>query len=329
MPRSSFAALVLFVFGPLLFISACLADDDDAKPAAPVASPPPIQLATQPTSSNPTQPSPADENHYGLFGLLDHRSAIGTDFYPNPFLVNEGDVDRELSLNWVHQEGHHAVSDQVAAEVEWSFGQLTFALEGQYLRDYSDDRDSATGIKSRSREEGIGSPSIAARHPLWEWVSADGNIDNAIVPGIEVAFPSNSTVGRTTEVVPEVFDLLRIGDHFGLQTQVGYSTLFGGDPNNLKTLEYSADFSYNFDAEQLTLPKPIVALTPILELAGERPLNRGEYNDNLTGVIGGRVELESVGPLSPRLGVGYIFPIDNGAREDFSWGVVVSFVFDL
>jgi hypothetical protein len=122
---------------------------------------------------------------------------------------------------------------------------------------------------------------------------------------------------------------LRIGDHFGLQTHAGYSTLFGDDVNNLQTLEYSADFSYNIDATQIPLPHQVLALVPIFELAGERPLNHGDFNDNLTGVLGGRINLENLGPASPRLSVGYIFPIDKGARDDFSWGVVVSFVFDL
>jgi hypothetical protein len=299
------------------------------QPAGPVNFAPPLELAPAPTLTH-VNPSQSGENtKYGLLGLLDHRSVIGTGFYPEPFLVDEGDVDREIELDWAHKEGHHAVSDDVTAEVEWSFGQLTFELECPYLRDYSDTIDPGTGLKSAEREEGIGPPSIAARYPAWEWVSADGNVENAVMAACEVAFPSNSVVGKTTEIVPEVFDLLRVGDHFGLQTHFGYSTLYGGDENNHQTFEYSADFSYNIGSDQIPLPPHVIGLVPMVELGGERPLNYGGQNDDLTGVIGGRNNLDAIGPAAPRLGVGYIFPIDKGSREEFNWGVVVSLVFDL
>jgi hypothetical protein len=297
--------------------------------AGPVGLAPTFSLSADPSATHVNPHQPAESNRFGPFGLFDHRSVVGTGFYPEPFLVDEGDVDREVALSWIHQEGHHAVSDDVTAEIEWSFGQLTFELEAPYERDYSNTVDPDTGVKTVDRDEGIGSPSIAARHPIWEWVSANGNVDNALIGACEVAFPSNSRVGKTTEIVPGIFDLLRVGDHFGLQIHAGYSTLYGGDENNQQTFEYSADFSYNFDATQISLPRHVVGLVPMIELAGERPLNKGDTTNDLTGVIGGRINLESFGPASPRFGVGYVFPVDKGARDDFHWGVAVSLVFDL
>ncbi len=287
------------------------------------------QMAPDPAKTHVSPSSAAEANKYGLLGLLDHRSVVGTGFYPEPFTVDEGDVDREIALSWIHQEGHHAVSDEVTAEVEWSFGQLTLEVEAPYVHEYSNTFDAAAGRNVVENADGLGSPSVAIRYPAWEWVSADGNIENAIIPAIEVRFPSNSRVGKESEIVPGIFDLLRIGDHIGIQTHIGYSTLYGGDENNQQTLEYSTDFSYNLDFHDIPLPPKVIGVSPMFEIAGERPLNKGSHTNSLTGVIGGRINLEPMGGFSPRIGVGYVFPIDKGARDDFSWGAVVSVVFDL
>jgi hypothetical protein len=265
---------------------------------------------------------------FGPFGLFDHRSSLGTGFFPEPFLVDEGDTDRELELNWLHQEGHGSNTDQVKGEIEWNFGLATIELEAPYERDTFPLHDLITGTTTTGRTEGMDAPRISLRHPIWQWVSEDGRIDNTLVVGAEVAVPSNSPVGKDTEIVPQLFDLLRLGDHFGLQIHAGYSTLLGSDPSNKRTLEYSADLSYRLSDSDIPLPRGVEEIVPIVELAGDRGLNKGDLSDNLTGVLGCRFNLDAIGPFSPRLGIGYVFPIDKQARKDFSWGVVTSLVFD-
>jgi hypothetical protein len=64
-------------------------------------------------------------------------------------------------------------------------------------------------------------------------------------------------------------------------------------------------------------------------LVGETAINGEDAGqNNLTGTLGVRLNLRSIGALQPRLGVGYVFPIDQTARDEFRWGVVTSVVFE-
>jgi hypothetical protein len=279
----------------------------------------PLQLSTDATQ-------PASDSHYGPFGWLDHRSVLGTGFFPEPFLVDEGDVDRELAFTWEHDEGHSSTSDALSGEIEWAFGVNTIEIEVPY--EYNSFPGPVAGgpVQTESGFDGI---EFAIRRPIWQWVSADNNIENSIVGGFEVAFPPGGSVARDWELVPQFFDLLRVGEHFGLQIHVGYSTLTGPDPVNQETLEYSADFSYSLDRSVIPLPKGLDEIDAMFELAGERGLNNGDLSNHLEGVLGARFNLTSIGDFSPRLGIGWVLPIDKQARGDFDWGIVTSLVFDL
>ena len=275
-------------------------------------------------SSDSAEPGP-----YGLFNLLDSRSELGTGFFPEPFLVDEGDRDCELALSWYHQQGPGSTIDQVTGEIEWTFFGTTIEVEAPWETDTSPGANPFTGEPQTQRVSGMDGIQVAARHPIWQYVSPDEQFDNTLVAGFELAIPTGSPVGKDTELVPEFFDLLRIGDHLGIQTHVGYSTLIGPDPVNQETLEYSLDVSYQIDSTLMTLPKNLLAIVPIFEMAGYRGLNNGDLSDNLSGVIGARFNLAPIGSASPRLGIGYVFPIDKQAREDFRWGIITSLVFDL
>jgi len=275
-------------------------------------------------NSDSQEPGP-----YGLFNLLDSRSELGTGFFPEPFLVDEGDRDYELALSWYHQEGPGSITDQVTGEIEWTFFGTTIEVEAPWETDTSPGTNSFTGEPQTQRVSGMDGIQVAARHPIWQCVSPDEQIDNTLVAGFELAIPTDSPVGKDTELVPEFFDLLRIGDHLGIQTHVGYSTLIGTDPVNQETLEYSLDVSYQIDSTIMTLPKNLLAIVPIFEMAGYRGLNNGDLSDNLSGVMGARFNLAPIGSASPRLGIGYVFPIDKQARDDFRWGIITSLVFDL
>jgi hypothetical protein len=306
-------------------------------PSSNPATNPTVNLgSTGETSSAPTgtsdssgQSSETPAGRYGPFGLFDGRSEYGTGFFPEPFLVDEGDLDKEIVFSWLHQEGKGNVTDVVSGEVEWSFGLATIEVEVPWERDTFQDFDPVTGRSQTDRTEGMDSIQVTVRHPVWQYVNDAETVDNTVVVACEIAMPTNSEVGHDAEVVPEVFDLLRLGDHFGFQTHIGYSTLYGVDTPNHQTLEYSADFSYSLDNSNARVPDGVLAVLPIVELAGYRGLNTHDLSDQLTGLIGFRVNLDSIGPLSPRLGIGYIVPIDKQDRRNFSWGVETSLVFDL
>ncbi len=272
---------------------------------------------------------PTTDTRYGPFGLLDYRSRYGQYWFPEPFRADETDVDNELRLDWVHLEGRGHVIDDAKAEIEKSFGLLTVEVEVPYSRDTSAVFDPLTGRSSHDRSEGISNINIGARHPFYQYVSVNDFFDNTLVAGLEVGIPSNSSVGKNAELVPKLIDDLRLGEHFSVQTILGYSFLFGSEPEGgTQTFEYAVVVGYSFERQDLHLPH-IERIIPIFELIGDTALNNGRRgHNNLSGTLGLRVNLDSIGALQPRLGVGYVFPIDQSARDDFRWGIVTSLVFE-
>jgi hypothetical protein len=67
----------------------------------------------------------------------------------------------------------------------------------------------------------------------------------------------------------------------------------------------------------------------MFELNGETGLNNGEAGQNsLLGSIGFRADLKPIGDVQPSLGLGFVFPIDSGARAEVHWGIATSVTLD-
>jgi hypothetical protein len=272
-------------------------------------------------TSSTTNSSVASDTRYGLFNWLDHGSSYGQGSYPEPFLVDDSDLEvNEARLDWLHTEGNAQQSDTFTAEVEKGFGNLTLEIEVPY------ERDAAAG---ENTAQGIGNIDLGARYPLYEYVAANGLFDTTFGTAVEVGVPVNSAVSKNTEFVPKVFNDLRVGDHFTLQSIFGYSTLFGGgDDGGLQTFESGFVFGYTIPHKELPLPG-VEQLIPMFELVGETGMNKGDSGQ--TSLIGNacfRANLKTIGTLQPRLGLGFVFPINNNARADAHWGVVTSLVFE-
>jgi hypothetical protein len=271
--------------------------------------------------------SPPD-THYGPFGLLDHRSRYGLFWFPEPLTVEETDVDNEVRLDWVHQEGKDVITDEAAVELEKAFGVTTFELEIPYESESESTTDPVTGERAHEHTRGAGSIEISVRRPIHQFVSGNGFFDNTVGAAVEIALPTNSPVSKDTEGVVKVFDALRMGEHFSLQAIGGYSVLIGPEDGGSRTFEYGISAGYCLAYQDLALPH-IEQFIPLLELTGESPLNGEEAGENeLSGTLGVRANLDAIGTLQPRLGIGYIFPIDKGARDEFKWGLVTSLVFE-
>jgi hypothetical protein len=164
---------------------------------------------------------------------------------------------------------------------------------------------------------------------VFQYVSSNGFVDTTFGAAIEVGIPVNSSVSKNGEVVPKIFNDLRLGDHFTLQSIVGYSRLFGGGPDRgVETFEYGFVFGWTIQHKELPLPG-IQQLIPVLELDGETGLNKGNRGQtNILGDVGFRANLKAIGPIQPRPGLALVFPVDRGAREDTHWGVIASLVFE-
>src|ERR1700751_596934 len=91
---------------------------------------------------------------------------------------------------------------------------------------------------------------------------------------------------------------------------------------------YGFVFGYTIQHRELPLPA-VQQLIPVFELNGETELNKGDAGQtSLLGTLGFRAHLKTVGSVQPRLGLGFVFPINGGAREDTHWGVITSLVFE-
>ena len=209
---------------------------------------------------------------YGPFNSLDHRSGYGTGVFPEPFLNDDSDLEvNEFRFDWMHTEALRLQNDLFTMEIEKGFGQLTVEVEFHFERDW----EGASGVT-----QGIGNIDLGARYPLFQYVSANGLVDATFGVGVELGIPVHSSVSRNTEFVPKVFNDLKLGSHFTLQTIVGYSTLFGpGDDSDTQVLEYGFTAGWTFQHKELPLPG-IRQFTPIFELSGEKQLNKDDAGVN-------------------------------------------------
>jgi hypothetical protein len=268
--------------------------------------------------------SPAPESssgtRYGLFDWLDHRSEYGQGVFPEPFLVDDSDLEiNELRLDWEHARGNNQENEFGTMELEKGFGLMTVELELHYERD----------MGGGSIIQGFDNIDIGVRYPIHQYVSPGRLVDSTWGVAVEAGIPVNSVVSKNAEFVPKIFNDLRLGDHFNLQSIFGYSTLFGGGSEaERQTFEYGFVFGFPIQHKELPLPGALQFI-PVFELSGETDVNKDTPGHNsLIGNAAFRLNLKPIGRIQPRLGFGYVFPIDHGAGENLNHGFFTSLVFE-
>ncbi len=269
--------------------------------------------------SAPVSSPSSSDTRYGPFGWLDHRSQYGQFVFPEPFLVDDSDFEPgEARFDWLHTEAGHSKTDVFHPEIEMGFDEITFELEFPYERD--------TGAGPTT--EGFDNVDFGVRGPIYQYVSPTGFLDSTFGAGFEAGIPTESPVSKNAELVPKIFDDLKIGN-FTTEAILGYSTLFGpGEEGGLQTFEYGFLFGYTLQHDQLPLPD-VLQTIPFMELVGDTEMNKDNPGHNsLLGNAGFRFNLKAIGRVQPRPGIGFIFPLDSGARENTHWGVITSLVFE-
>lgn len=259
------------------------------------------------------------DTRYGLFNGLDHRSSYGQFFLPEPFLIDDSDLEsRELRFDWLHAANGSAHSDNAKAEIEYGIGLTTLELEVPYERDVADGATTS----------GMGNISVGARRPFYQFVSRDGLLDTTFGAAVELGIPTTSDVSRNTELVPKIFNDTRLGN-FTVQSILGYAMLFGPrEESGIHTFEYGFVFGYAIPRKTLSLPG-VERLIPVVELKGETQVNRADAGHNsLIADAGLRVNLKAIGHIQARPGIVFVFPVDNGARTDTHWGIMTSLVLE-
>jgi hypothetical protein len=281
----------------------------------------PVSLpADEPMASAASAADSSSGLRYGLFDWLDHRSFSNQGNFPEPFLVDDSGLEvNEARLDWLHTGANGRHSDIASAEVEKGFGLTTLELKVPFERDAS----------SGQISQGVGNIEVGARLPFYQFVSTTGFFDTTLGAAMEVGIPVNSAVSRNTELVPKIFNDLSVGEHFTLQSLFGYSTLFGGGVDGgLQAFEYGFVFGCGIPHRQLPLPG-VQQLIPMFELIGETQMNHDDPGRNsVLGNAAFRVNLDTLGRVQPRLGLGFVFPVDNHARTDVHWGIFTSLVFE-
>lgn len=305
--NSAVIAIVAFVF---LASSAQLsiADSDD-QPAIPV---------TQSTS--PSSP------RYFL-GLLDTRSSYGTDFFPDLFLGPEFDRDNQLEVDYLHGEASGAQNNEIDAEFEWNpIGELTVAGEFGWESEHQFITDGGDGDDAENETQtGFENVDLAIFHPIFQFVSPNRFFDDTLVARLDVAVPTRTPAsGDDVQLTPYLGDLLRLGDHLSVEAWAGGQ--FPIAPDQTTQLIYGANLAWKFPHDQLHIPF-VDVFTPMFELDGQRPMS-GPADDALFGVVGFNVAFPGADDIQPRLGIGYQFPMDQGARTQLRWGVILQLFVD-
>jgi hypothetical protein len=277
-----------------------------------------LAASVQAANSADNQTGSALGTRYGPFGLLDQSSRYGLGVFPEPFLVDDSDLEvNELRLDVFDTRAGAQHSDLFKAELEKGFGPVTFELEFLYQRDVS------TGVVSG----GVNSINPGVRVPFYQYVSA--RVDTTFGVATEVALPVNSARSKNTELVPKIFNDLILGDHFTLQSIFGYSTLFGPGPDR-NSQHFESGFVLGCTLQHKELPIPGVRqFIPMFELKGETAINRNDAGRTaLLGDFGFRLNLKAIGRAQPRVGFAVAFPLNNLERHNEHWATITSLVFD-
>lgn len=270
------------------------------------------------TSENPM----TSDTRYGLFGQYDRRTAYGEGKFPEPFLIDDTDLERnEARFDWLHTSGPGSgnTTDVLHPEFEKSFGLMTFEIELPYVKSVSDGQTT----------KGLDNLDLGARYPLYEYVSKTGFINTTFGAALEVGIPFFNSVSVNSEIVPKIFNDMTIGKHFSIQSILGWSSLLGRAPDGgLQSAEYGLVFGYTLQHKEVPIPG-VMQLVPMFELKGGKTLTQENSGANeLISDIGFRLNLKPIYGIQPRIGMAYVFPLDSGGRQVETSGFIISSVFE-
>jgi len=255
---------------------------------------------------------------FGMFDWLDHRSGYYQDCFPQALIVDDTSLEPggELELSYLHTAAGSQHSDFMSAELQKSIDLVTFELEVPYER-FTDSSGAARGI---------GDVEFHARCPLYQYVSGNGFFDNTLGPIGGVGIPVYSQVSRNTELEGGLFDDVKLGDHFTIQTVLEYDKLFGGGADGgSEEFDYGLVFAWCVSHKEMPVPG-LERFTPMFEVDGDLGLNQAEAGQNsVLGSMGFRVDFRSIVGFEPSLALSYVFPMSSAARNEVHWGIAMNF----
>ncbi len=160
---------------------------------------------------------------------------------------------------------------------------------------------------------------LAVYHPVFQAVSKDENLDYSAAIRLDVGIPTRTAVSSPdAQLTPYLGQLLRVGEHVSAETWTGAE--FTIAPHQTDEFVYGASFGYQLTRHEVPLPFT-ESVTPLFELDGRAAFSH-PGQDALFGVVGLNWQFAGKGNWQPRLGLGYQFPMDQGARDQLHWGVI-------
>src|SRR5205814_5345881 len=129
-------------------------------------------------------------------------------------------------------------------------GQLRLTIEGEW----ESEREVAfgDGVAMRERSEGWDTVKFKAHHPIFQYVSSDGWLDYTVVGKLSIGVPLAGDVHHDTyEIYPLLGQMLKLGDHFSVQTWTGVNFLAGGEEAGEHQFLYGVLFGYRLSHEEL------------------------------------------------------------------------------
>jgi len=270
------------------------------------------------TSTSPSTTQSADSRFF--HGLLDHRSLYGQNWFPQPLAGPSLDANNQLYFLYSHQEDGQQV-DQPSVGIQSRFEMLTLTLQADYVRLHQ-----ASPPKGHdATQTGISTFDIGVQHPLYQYVSQDGKFDSTFGARALVGIPSGSDVGQDGRFEFDLWELIRLGDHWAVQLNVGYNEYFGPNLGGETSIPWTAMAAYRFERNQWNLPG-VTETWLMAEIEGDGQLASTSGGNPIFGIVGGWMDFKPISHYQPRLGVGVTFPLDGAARHQEDWGVVANFL---
>ena len=226
---------------------------------------------------------------------------------------------------WITCTAKKGASEKTRATRSFSgtvIGQLTLAGEFGYDAEHQPKiPGGSTDAKDNDTKQarGFENVDLAVYHPIFQAVSRDNRLDYTAAIRLDVGIPTDTAVsGSDVQLTPYLGQLLRVGEHVSVETWTGAE--FTIAPHQTDQFIYGASFGYQLTHKQMSLPFT-ESVTPLFELDGRTPFSH-PGQDALFGVVGLNWQFTGKGNWQPRLGLGYQFPIDQGARDQLHWGII-------
>ena len=274
------------------------------------------------TDDAPTAYAPGKE----LFGTLNYRSEYLRRLFSEPFRVEDTAIDNELRFDWEHDQAKGSVGNTESAEIQKSFNIFTFEIQANYSATTGGIAADSDDTAAAGRSAGFGNVELAARLPLYQYLSKTASIDNSVGFNLETAIPTNTYVSKNAGISPGLFDDLAIGEHFSVQSLFAFTHTFGDTQTGRASFQYELAFGYAIEDEDFKIP--LIDVTPDPQRGTRRQHGSTAGHNALTGTASRRAEFKTVGIVQPSFGVGYIFPIDGGGRDELGWGIITSATFE-